>query len=51
MGKCPKCKKDNFAYNDRDLCPDCFDEPDPLTDDIPEVETFQKIIKKKKVER
>ena len=43
MGTCPKCKQENFAYNDIDICPDCFDLPD---DEEKVVTTFVKIKKK-----
>jgi len=48
MGKCPKCKEENFAYNDEDLCPDCFVDPDEsiiVAKKLP-TENFQRIKKK-----
>ena len=48
MGTCPKCKLENFAYNDKDLCPDCFEDKDEeisIPKKLPS-ETFQRFKKK-----
>jgi len=47
MGCCPKCKLENFAYNDKELCPDCFEDKDEELNvrKVPS-ETFQRIKKK-----